>query len=78
MGRTNAFSTLEQKIQWLLKNHIFLVGTMDRKKIVRAMKRDGLISKLTYWPDVDVKEAVHQAKIRWFAEHNCEPGTFNC
>jgi hypothetical protein len=66
------FSTLEEKIEWLLKHPTFLVGKAEnnRQKIVTAMKHDGLISRLTYWPDVNLNDAVHQAKIRWFALHN--------
>ena len=71
MGRSNSFSELETKIQWLLKHHIFLVGKdIPKRKIVLAMKRDGLVSRLTYWRDVDVTTAVRQARIRWYASHN--------
>lgn len=72
MGSKNAFSTVEQKIGWLLKHRHFLVGTVNLQKIVLAMKHDGLVSKLTYWPDIrtGVEDAVKQAKFRWYAEHN--------
>ena len=65
-------STLEQRIQWLLKHRQFLIGNLRVDKIVRAMKLDGLIAKSTYWPDCDhgLSEAVRQAKLRWYAEHN--------
>lgn len=66
-----AVSTLEERVAWLLKNPILLTGKVNKKKIVRALKRDGLVSKLTYWPDVTrLDEAIHQAKIRWFVSLN--------
>ena len=66
------FSTLEERIKWLLAHRIHLVGKFDLRKTVLAMKHDGLISKLTYWPDCKsgIEEAVQQAKRRWYAEHN--------
>ncbi len=70
MGRHNRFSTLEQRIKWLLEHQIFLIGKLDKHKIVTAMKQDGLVSKLTYWPDVRIEEAIHQAKLQFYdAEH---------
>jgi len=64
-------STLEQKIQWLLEHRHFLIGKADERKIILAMKHDGLIAKSTYWPDVKVvDEALRQAKFKWYAEHN--------
>jgi hypothetical protein len=70
MGSKNAFSTLEQRIQWLLNHCHFLVGNTDVRKVVLAMKHDKLVSKLTYWPDVKLDDAIKQAKFRWYAEHN--------
>lgn len=67
MGRHDSFSTLEQKVDWLLKHRNFLVGNMDKKKVVLAMKHDGLISKLTYWPDVSIEDAIKEAKFKWYA-----------
>ena len=64
------FLTLEQRVQWLLKHLQFLVGKEDKKKIVSAMKRDGLISKKTYVHDVHLEDAIKQAKFRWYASHN--------
>ena len=58
-----AFSTFEQKVEWLLKHHIFLVGkSSDKHKIVLGMKLDDLVSPLTYWPDVRLDDAIKQAK----------------
>jgi hypothetical protein len=71
-----AFSTFEERVTWLLKNQQFLVGKLDKierpvkRLIVMAMKRDGLVSKKTYWPDVTLDDEIRQAKIRWFASHN--------
>jgi hypothetical protein len=72
MSQREKLSNLEQRVKWLLDNRIHLTGKTDVRKIVRAMKRDGLISKSTYWPDCKkgVDLAIHQAKMRWFAEHN--------
>ena len=72
MGKHNAVSTLGQKIQWLLAHRNFLVGKTDYHKLGIAMKHDGLLSKLTYWPDAKtgLQESVKQAKLRWHAEHN--------
>ena len=69
---TRSVSTVEQKVQWILKNRIHLVGKLCFDKIARAMKHDGLLSKSTYWPDArtGIKEAVRQAKLRWYWEHN--------
>lgn len=66
------YSTLEERIKWLLTHRIFLVGKFRLDKTVRAMKLDGLIAKSTYWPDckTGIEEAVKQAKLRWYAEHN--------
>jgi hypothetical protein len=67
---SQAFSTMEQRVQWFLKHLQFLVGKEDKKKIVSAMKRDGLISKKTYVHDVKLNHAIKQAKFRWYATHN--------
>lgn len=69
MGCHDRFSTLEEKIRYLLRHLGLLTGKVDKKKIVTAMKHDGLISKKTYWPDVDLDEAIRQAKLRWYASH---------
>jgi hypothetical protein len=66
----NSFSTLSQKIDWLLKHPDLLLKKYPRKDlIVRAMKHDGLVSRKTYWPDVDVDEAIKHAKLRWWDTH---------
>ena len=73
MGRKPLhFSTLEQKIVWLLNHRIFLIGKLDVRKVAIAMKHDGLLSKTTYWPDAKsgIRIAVQQAIRRWYAEHN--------
>jgi hypothetical protein len=67
---SRTYSTLEQKIVWLLKHRKFLVGKVNKKVIVTAMKYDKLVALSTYWPDVRIDEALRQAKARWFAEHN--------
>lgn len=75
MGKHDSFSTLEQKIEWLLKHSTFLKGKVDKKRLVLAMKHDGLISKLTYWPDVSIEDAIREAKFKWYKEHDRgEPG----
>lgn len=67
----SAFSTLEQRVKWLLAHRWALIGKFNRRKVITAMKHDGLVSKLTYWPDVKgIEDAVAQAKRRWYAEHN--------
>lgn len=68
------FSTLAERIEWLLKHPQFLELTggpkrEDKSQIVKAMQRDGLVSKKTYWPDVKLDDAIREAKIRWFAAH---------
>jgi len=73
MGRTDSFSTLEERIQWLLKHRHFLTGRANKHKIVLAMKYDGLVSKLTYWPDVKLDDAIEQARLRWYKETNGRP-----
>jgi hypothetical protein len=68
-------STLAQRIEWLLQHRSFLIGKLglsQSKKLVAVMKYDGLIAKSTYWCDCShgLDEAIKQAKIRWYAEHN--------
>jgi len=65
-------STLNEKVEWLLKHIELLVGKEDVRKIALAMKHDGLLAKSTYWPDAKpgIAEAVKQARFRWYAEHN--------
>jgi hypothetical protein len=72
VSRERRLSTLQQRVKWLLEHRIFLVGNLDLKKVVVAMKRDGLISKSTYWPDCKsgIEEAAKLAKLHWYAEHN--------
>ncbi len=65
-----AFSTFEERVDWLLAHREFLIGNLSREKIVRAMKRDGLVAPRTYWPDVNLGDEIRQAKIRYFASHN--------
>jgi hypothetical protein len=70
MSRGFAFSTFEQRVAWLLKHHIFLVGkNVHKQKLVCAMKADGLVSRKTYWPDVHLDDEIKQAKIRWWSSH---------
>lgn len=63
----------ERKVVWLLAHPHFLVGRRDKHKIVMAMKHDGLVAKSTYWCDVKIDDAVKEAKIRWFRQHNGKP-----
>jgi hypothetical protein len=65
-----AFSTFDERVGWLLAHHQFLVGKLDKSKIVSAMKRDGLVSRKTYLHDIGLSEEIRQAKIHWFAAHN--------
>jgi len=69
------YSTLEQRIKWLLAHRSFLIGTLGvtkTKRLVAAMKQDGLLAQSTYWCDAHkgIEIAVKQAKLRWYAEHN--------
>lgn len=67
------FSTFEQRVEWLLKHHALLGlegKSTNKQKIVTAMKHDGLVSRKTYWPDVNLNDEIKQAKIRWFALHS--------
>lgn len=70
-----SFSTLAERIEWLVKHPQYLEAWDDslRQKsseaIVLAMQEDGLVSRNTFWPDVNLKEAVHQAKLRYYHEH---------
>jgi hypothetical protein len=64
MSKKNTFSSLEEKIQWLIAHPTFLMGRFEKQKAVLAMKRDGLFSKSTLWYDVNLDEAVRQAKAR--------------
>lgn len=70
MSSDKAFSTFEERVSWLLKHQIFLVGKANKEKIVTAMKLDGLISRKTYWPDVGLDDEIRQARLRWYASHN--------
>ena len=73
--RRDKYSTPEQRIQWLLKHRSFLIGTLEltkTKRLVAALKQDGLLAPSTYWCDAHkgIEFAVKQAKLRWYAEHN--------
>jgi len=48
----------------LLKHSSFLKGNFNKQKAILAMKKDGLFSKFTYWFDVNLDEAVKEAKRR--------------
>lgn len=60
----HSISTLEQKVEWLVKHPTFL--EVDKKKLVVAMKRDHLIAPSTYWRDINLGDAVRQAKFKWY------------
>jgi hypothetical protein len=62
--RAIPFSSLEERVKWLLAHSSFLEEPFDKKKTVSAMQRDGLFSKRTYWFDVNLDDAVKQAKLR--------------
>lgn len=69
-----AFSTLAERIAWLLAHPEFLRadflgGVPTKRAIVLLMQCDGLVSKKTFWPDVNLDDAIREAKIRWFAAH---------
>lgn len=57
-------STLEQKVEWLLRHPLFLKEILDKKKLVAEMKKDKLIAPSTYWRDINLEDAIKQAKIR--------------
>jgi uncharacterized protein (UPF0297 family) len=59
-----AYSTLEQRVEWLLAHPEFLEDRPDKRKLVKAMKRDNLISKSTFWSDLNLGDAIIQAKLR--------------
>jgi hypothetical protein len=63
-GLRAPFSTLEQRVEWLLAHQEFLVVRINIKKIVQAMKRDGLFSHQTWWFDVNLDAAVAEARRR--------------
>jgi hypothetical protein len=63
-GLRAPFSTLEQRVEWLLAHQDFLAGKLDLKALVTAMKRDKLFSRSTFWSDVNLEEAIRQAKLR--------------
>ena len=57
-----SISTLEQKVQWLLA-HQSIVWE-DKKVLVKAMKKDGLIASSTNFTDINLEVAIVQAKLR--------------
>lgn len=68
-NKQGKYSTLEQRIKWLMQHESLLIGELsDRRvrEIVLAMKVDGLISRISYWPDCrsGIKAAFEQAKKR--------------
>ena len=65
-----AFSTFEERVVWLLKNPKFITSRyFDRQTVIGLMKKDGLISRKTYFADVKLDDEVHQAKIRFWQKH---------
>lgn len=62
-----AFSTFEQRVMWLLAHPALIIPKPDVRRIVTEMRRDGLVSKLTYWADVKLKKEIRQAQLDYFA-----------
>ena len=62
MAARKSISTLEQKVEWLLKHPTYLKGTLDKKALVRELKKDGLIAPSTYWSDINLEDAVRVAR----------------
>jgi len=70
VNRNKHIASRQEKIDWLLNNqHLWegwtyaVAGHDTRKKpIVQAMKRAGLISKATYWPDVSLDNLIRDAR----------------
>jgi len=61
-GKNKSHSTLEQKVKWLLEHPSFLNEKLDKKGLVAEMRKDGLIAPSTYWKDINLEEAMRQAK----------------
>ena len=61
-GKNKPYSTLEQRVAWFLANPGFLKGKPELRVIVRAMKKAGLIAPSTFWSDINLEEAMRQAK----------------
>lgn len=61
-GLHEPYSTHEQRVAWLLAHPQFLVAQPDLKALVKAMKRDKLLSESAYWSDVNLDVAISEAK----------------
>ena len=46
----------------------FLKEPLIKRMLVLAMKKDGLISKSTFWSDINLEKAIKQAKLREWAK----------
>ena len=64
MAARTAVSTTAERVTWLLEHPAFLTGKFDKRKVIQAMKRDGLFASSTWWFDVNLDEAVRQARQR--------------
>ena len=69
MAKKNLLSSQIEKIIWLLKHQCLWEGYPDlgivdtrQKDIVDAMKKDGLVSPNTYWPDVHIGRLINEAR----------------
>lgn len=68
-------STFEQRVEWLIahkdlwyKEYYNLSSALKhhgpfKRRLVMALKHDGLIAKSTYWPDVKLKEELISASL---------------
>ena len=67
-ARNAPLSSLEDRVTWLLMHKEFLKEPLNKRMLVLAMKKDGLISKSTFWSDINLEKAIKQAKLREWAK----------
>jgi hypothetical protein len=70
MGLThkNAAQTRQGRIDWLLAHQDMWYGWLNHdprtRRVVEAMRRDGVVSKTTYWKDVNIPNLVIDARTQ--------------
>lgn len=64
-GYAATVPSLRQRLTWLLRNRDLwdsgAAQSIARKRIVRAMKRDGLVARTKCWKDVRLDDVIAQA-----------------